>query len=466
MDNQQNTNPPPPQDQGQQPPQQPPAAEQPKEQILSDMSETPVAPEHRGGEISHPIEQGSIHTMPQKFIDTHHAAVAVKAVSGKRMLIIVSIVALVLGAITVGAYFYFQSSGNIFSGGIPQPSVPAPDQDTINENTAQPPRNENTSDDANSNVAPPIVENGQGRDEQRVADIIEIARALDEYHDRFSVYPQFLTVIPKDILPVLPADPLSDQPYTYTTEDNRRSFAIVFDVEEQAVFKGEILDTGTWELTPDDFNDDIPVATNTNQAPPPIPPPPSDPIGNANANLDADGDGLTTAEEKVLGTSAATHDSDADGFRDNIELGNFYSPIHPGDVKLDQSGIVKLFTNTTHGYSFYHPAGWVVSVPDADQREVLISTGTGEDFSITVDDNPQQSTSWEWYSETISFSSDTSAVTFVEIAGYEAVSTLDSLRMYVAVGDVVLSIVYNLNDVPTVNYPNIFNLILDRLTIL
>lgn len=374
------------------------------------------------------------------------------------MVLTIAIVALVLGAITAGAYFYLSYGSTLFSKPAPQqPSVPtnqntAP-QPNINANQPNPPANSNQ-----PTISPAEEQAMLARDVERVKDILTIAQALDEYFTKFNAYPQFLQVIPKDILAEEPKDPLTQRPYTYTPRNNRLSYAIVFDAEKQANFNGKILAAGSWEFYPEDYKG---TGSNTNTNPEPGPGGP----GPDSGNLDADGDGLTAAEELLFTTSAVNPDTDGDGYRDNIEINNFFSPVQTGAVTLNQEGLVKLYTNDQNGFSFYYPTSWVVSVPQDSPKETLITSTTGENFSILISDNPDSKTSWEWYTQNVSHDYNPKSVNIVTIAGHEAVKSLDGLSAYTAVGNRVFSIKYTLNNATVIKYPTVFALLLDRLTI-
>ena len=431
-----------------------------QEQGLPPASEMPPMPQQQAPQPPTAPQRtplaGDIHTMPDRFMSAQAARVRLGG-GGKRAVLVIVILAVVLGGIVAAAYFYLQTPGNIFTGRVNQ----TPNQ---NVDTNQAPPNANANTNANANVAntnvPQDDATARARDSQRITDLIAIAKALDAYHKRFNAYPQFLSVIPKDILAELPTDPLTKGVYTYTSKNNRTSYALVFDVEAQAQFKDKVLDRGTWEFAPEDFAEGNTNVQNTNQPPTNTNTTPTD-----LSNLDADGDGLTAVEERVFKTATQSPDTDADGFRDNIEVKNFYSPIQSGNVKLDQSGLVSKYTHATYQFGFFYPASWLVTTPPNNPTETLITADTGEHFSIQVSDNPDEKTSWEWYVENVSSDFDRSHVDFVTVAGREAVRTLDGLQVYVAVGNRVYRIVYDLNSSTTINYPNVFNLLIERLTI-
>ncbi|MEK7584807.1 MAG: hypothetical protein AAB490_06200, partial [Patescibacteria group bacterium] len=299
----------------------------------------------------------------------------------------------------------------------------------------------------------------KARDVQRVEDLRTIADALATYFERFESYPQFLSVIPRDILADTPTDPKTSAPYTYTATEERQSYRIIFDVEYEAILNEQQLTAGSWEVYPSDFQAPGDIDETT---------PPDDTVvpPSARGNVDADGDGLTAFEEGVFRTSLSVQDTDGDGYNDASEVANFYSPIQSGAIKLSDTDLVELYMDSARGFGFYYPAGWAVRIPATNVNDIVASAPTGEDFTITVASNDQGQTSWEWYVEHVSQDYNPDNVDIMTVAGVEAVRTLDGLSVYVAVDDMVLSFVYHQNEVQTIDYPAIFQLLLDRLTLL
>ena len=104
----------------------------------------------------------------------------------------------------------------------------------------------------------------------------------------------------------------------------------------------------------------------------------------------------------------------------------------------------------------------MVSVSPQNPNETLVTSDTGENFSITRSDNPNNLTSWEWYSQNVSYDFNKENVDIITVATKEAVRTLDGLRVYVADGNRAYSIIYNLNTAGAVQYPNVFALLLSK----
>lgn len=419
-----------------------------------------IPPEVPGkqAEVIQPLTIGDIHTMPDKFLGGSPTSRVVVASSGpgKKMIVIIVIVFVVLAGITAATYFYLQSPNNLLTGKPAPATNQAPSAQ--NTNTAQVP----VTNEANTNQPAASDPEALIRDAQRVTDITMIAKALDEYYKQFNAYPQFLSVIPTELLAAIPTDPKTKVAYTYTPKNDRQSYGILFEVEERLTFNtndGPIA-KGSWEFSPSDYQQLIGnTNTNTNATATTTP-------GGTSENLavDTDGDGLTAAEEKLFGTSPDSADTDSDGFRDNGEISNFYSPLASGSTTLEQAGLVKPYTPASGEFSIYYPSSWVVSVSPQNPNETLVTSDTGENFSITRSDNPNNLTSWEWYSQNVSYDFNKENVDIITVGNKqkEAVRTLDGLRVYVANGNKVYSIVYNLNTAGAVLYPNVFSLLLSK----
>lgn len=398
------------------------------------------------------MQVGEIRTMPDKFMTGGMPAFSAstpsgKPTSGRKLVLVVAIVAVVLGAITAGAYFFINSGfdiGSLFGGVSP----------ATNQNQVVPPNTNELPGTTTPTTTPPqITEQIIARDQQRLNDLETIAKALEEYFKQFGSYPQFLSVIPKTLLSEVPLDPLTRAPYTYTAKDNRQSYGIVIDIEGETRFNDQTLVRGTWEFTREDFTqtgtDILPDETATSTVP--------------LLNIDSDGDGLTLAEERLMTTSPDVVDTDGDGYRDNAEISNFYSPVQTGNVRLDEAGLVTKYTSVSYNYSFYYPSSWLVSTVPGNPAQTLVAFGDGGDISVTVSENANKQTSWDWYVANVSSDYNKNNVNFIKVGGYEAVRSLDGLKVYVAAGSQVLSIIYEVGEGRTINYPNIFQLFLDRL---
>ncbi|MDO8490044.1 MAG: thrombospondin type 3 repeat-containing protein [bacterium] len=113
--------------------------------------------------------------------------------------------------------------------------------------------------------------------------------------------------------------------------------------------------------------------------------------------IDSDNDHLTDAEERLFGTDQAKPDTNSNGYLDGDEVVNGYDPLRPG-VKIQTATTLHTYSNTTFGYTILHPQTWIAQHVNELDREVLISSATGEFVSVKVEDNPKKLTPREWAS--------------------------------------------------------------------
>lgn len=116
---------------------------------------------------------------------------------------------------------------------------------------------------------------------------------------------------------------------------------------------------------------------------------------------DIDNDGLTDEEEEFFTTDPGIADSDQDGYIDGLEVSNLYSPQGFAPTKLIDSGLVREFQSIPWGYRMYYPATWVVDEVDVDERQVLVSTITGDFVEITVFDKLVGEELTDWFGRVV-----------------------------------------------------------------
>lgn len=175
--------------------------------------------------------------------------------------------------------------------------------------------------------------------------------------------------------------------------------------------------------------------------------------------IDADQDGMTDLEERLYSTKADTADTDADSFVDGDEVKNLYDPLRGEQSRLDVSGLVNTYTNQTYQYSLLYPSSWVAQSTDRTDREVMISSASGEFFTITVQPNPNRLTPVDWYVSQASPGVDTSRMQSFSYDTWSGVMTEDSLNVYLTrnEGDpqkqtVMYLLKYNLNTKNELNF--------------
>lgn len=170
-------------------------------------------------------------------------------------------------------------------------------------------------------------------------------------------------------------------------------------------------------------------------------------------SLDSDDDGLTDEEEKIYGTSADKPDTDADGYLDGKEVLNGYNPL--GSGKLISSDLVETFISPAYDYSIIYPVDWTLEVVETAGQEVSFTSQTGEFIKVFVQDNPQQLSALAWYlvqwPDLL-----VSQLKQTEINGLAGVWDLEGLTVYLAKGDKLYVIAYNVGNKQEVNFKTTF----------
>ncbi|MBI4599556.1 hypothetical protein HY732_01395 [Candidatus Uhrbacteria bacterium] len=182
--------------------------------------------------------------------------------------------------------------------------------------------------------------------------------------------------------------------------------------------------------------------------------------------VDEDQDGLTDAEERLYGTGEAKSDTDGDGFSDGNEIKNLFDPVK-AEVRLDVSGLVNSYINQTFKYSLLYPSSWVAKANDRTDREVMISSASGEFFTISVEDNPNKLSPVDWYTTVASPGADSSRLQTFSHDTWSGVMTEDSLTVFLTRNEkdpqkqgLLTVIKYNLNTKNELSFMTTFQMML------
>ena len=407
----------------------------------ADKSTTPI-PEV----VTIEIPEDALHVMPTQYQGTPvPAAKRPKAPKtagtsnpNRKFFLLIGGLAIILGAIVAGFYFYAQFFPTT-------PTTPA----TTNTNTQR----TNTEPSTPTDTAPDIT-TAVGRDAQRIKDITVLQVALAAYQGEFKMYPQIISAIPATYLIQEPKDPLSTQPYAYTVTTGGANYAIQFVIESQAIFNGQVLAAGVHAVGPTGLLADgqipSPTATST------VPVVPSQPSTD---NVDSDQDGLTTVEEQSFKTDAQNPDTDGDGYKDGDEINRLYSPLAGAGAFLNTSGLVKAYTNTKFNYSLWVVQDWIVRSADDTDREITLTAPTGDAISILAEPKDAKQTLEQWYTARHS-DVPTTQIRKLQIGGLTAIKSPDGLAVYVTNGTTIFSMAYDPAG-SAVSYPAVFQLLLN-----
>jgi hypothetical protein len=173
---------------------------------------------------------------------------------------------------------------------------------------------------------------------------------------------------------------------------------------------------------------------------------------------DPDYDGLTNTEEAIYQTDPNNPDTDGDSVPDGFEVMNLENPKNQGVLSL--SGLINVYTNPSWHYKFFYPAGWLVrALPETENRQIMVVTNTGEFFQILVEDNNEQLSAKNWY---LQKSPQIDPVTVKEetIGGLDGAWSPDGLNLYLAKGDKIYIISYNIGTETLANFKSTFQMII------
>lgn len=197
---------------------------------------------------------------------------------------------------------------------------------------------------------------------------------------------------------------------------------------------------------------------------PALPPPPTPaplPMGP-----DIDKDGLTDTEETLYSADSAKADTDSDGYPDGLELINLYNPIGVAPQKLEETNLVKIYTNQAHQYSIFYPASWSARALDETQREIMFTSTTGEFMQVIVEDNPTRTPLMDWYLAEAPGTNPAEVGTAATKNGLIGIKSPDGLTAYFVSGDKIYAISYNVGIKTELNYKSTFEMMVKSFKLL
>ncbi len=187
---------------------------------------------------------------------------------------------------------------------------------------------------------------------------------------------------------------------------------------------------------------------------------PTDPSVNQPAT-DDDSDGLSNLEEALIGTNAKASDTDTDTFNDLAELNNGYDPAGPG--KLSDNKNLATYLNTTFNFSLQYPSAWNRTIATTDDSIMLTATD-GQFVQVLIQPNSERDDILSWYKRTLSVENVPVSQQFTSV-DWTGVRSPDGLTAYLTNKDksYIFVVTYNTSTTKTLNYRNIYELILRSL---
>jgi hypothetical protein len=191
----------------------------------------------------------------------------------------------------------------------------------------------------------------------------------------------------------------------------------------------------------------------------PAPPPPTPP-SELPSGPDIDQDGLTGSEELLYTTDAEKADTDGDGYSDGLELVNLYNPTGFAPQKIEETSLVKVYSNQTFGYSIFYPTTWLPRALDESNREIMFTSLTGEFIQVIVEDNPNKLALLEWYLSEAPGTNPADIGTAATKGGLLGIKSPDGLTVYFGGNDKIYAISYNVGIKTELNYKSTFEMMI------
>lgn len=192
--------------------------------------------------------------------------------------------------------------------------------------------------------------------------------------------------------------------------------------------------------------------------PPPAPEKPTLPP----AGLDTDSDGLTDLEEALFGTNPRNPDTDGDGFLDGNEAFNLYNPNGRPPSRLIDAGLVKQWSGSV-GWAMQVPTSWTVSLDATDGSRATVTTGHGESFKLSIEENPKKLSVLDWYLEKNPTVKEEQILQYRSKKGYQGIISPDLLTTYLPWGDKVFAFTYDIDGQAFINFRTTYAMMLNSL---
>lgn len=173
---------------------------------------------------------------------------------------------------------------------------------------------------------------------------------------------------------------------------------------------------------------------------------------------DTDDDSLTDVEEALYETNPGNLDTDSDGYNDGLELVNLYNPTGFAPQRIEETALVKVYTNPSYNYSIFYPAQWIGRSLDTTNQEVIFTSATGEFVEVIAQENKDDLPLLDWY---LSISPGVSASEIGTVStknGMVGIKSLDGLTVYFEAGGNIYAINYNTGAKTELNYNSTFEM--------
>ncbi|MFA6393626.1 MAG: hypothetical protein WCW25_02025 [Patescibacteria group bacterium] len=184
---------------------------------------------------------------------------------------------------------------------------------------------------------------------------------------------------------------------------------------------------------------------------------------------DADADGLTDKEEEILGTNFESNDSDADGYPDLSELNNYYNPAGAG--RLAENPGIKKYSDIALSFEILYPAGW--SEEKSGGEAIILRSSDNQFLQALIQPNPDKEDIEAWYLKQFDITAvpddwKTEKETLDGQTVWQGIKSPDGLTMYLTDADkeYIYVLTYSPGEGRTLDYQNIFNMVIASFTLL
>ncbi len=182
------------------------------------------------------------------------------------------------------------------------------------------------------------------------------------------------------------------------------------------------------------------------------------------AATDSDRDGLSDLEELLLGSSPNSEDTDGDGYLDQSEVLHLYDPASQGDL-LDSLNIEEYY-NREYGFSIFVSSLWTVDSVSGNDS-LIVSLGKDQYIQIISQKNYDKQSLDDWYKQTFDVDEVHDSQRFKK-GNWQGVFNNDKLTIYLMHPSkkYIITLNYEIGNDNTLYYKNIFNMILQSISII
>ncbi len=177
--------------------------------------------------------------------------------------------------------------------------------------------------------------------------------------------------------------------------------------------------------------------------------------------LDTDTDGLTDIEEGLYNTDYLKPDTDSDSYIDGLEILNLYNPAGVAPQKIEETDLVKIYSNPTYNYTIFYPASWLArALGETTSEEVMFTSATGEFIQVIVEDNLSNLPPLDWYLAEAPGTNPSAVGPATTKSGLSGVKSPDGLTAYFSAGGKIYVLSYNVGIKTELNYKSTFEMMI------